>query len=415
VRGNPNGLISSRSSARSAAVRGLVGPVTNFIGEETSSVALLLAATLAALVWANLSGSSYGSFWSTSANLDLGPRALHLDLRHWVNDALMAVFFFVVALEIRRELLRGELKDRATAALPVAAAIGGMIVPAAIYLFINAGQDSTHGWGIPMATDIAFALGVIALLGKRVPTSLRAFLLALAIVDDIGGIAVIALFYTADLALPWLGLAALAIAAAWALSAARVEAWWVYAAVACVTWFAVHESGVHATIAGVALALVIPQDPTRTASIHHAEDLLHPWTSFMVVPLFALANAGVVLTAGTLNAAATSPVAIGAAAGLIIGKPLGIVLFALVAVRAGIARRPTDVSWAGISGAAMVAGIGFTVAIFIATLAFDDPALVEEAKLGILFASAMSAAVGAGWLVIAPRRSKTSGADPSWD
>jgi NhaA family Na+:H+ antiporter len=205
--------------------------------------------------------------------------------------------------------------------------------------------------------------------------------------------------------MPWLGMAALAVAGAWALSKAGIESWWIYAAVAVVAWYAVHESGVHATIAGVALALVIPQNPARSAPIHNAEDLLHPFTSFIVVPLFALANAGVVLTLDTLSSAATSPVAIGAAAGLMVGKPLGIVLFALVAVRAGIASRPSDVAWTAICGSALVAGIGFTVAIFIAILAFDDPASVEEAKIAILVASAASAVLGTGWLVMTGRPS----------
>jgi NhaA family Na+:H+ antiporter len=358
---------------------------------------------VAALLWANLANSSYVSFWSQSANIDLGLLELHLDARHWVNDALMVLFFFVVTLEIRREFARGELQGRATAVLPIAAALGGMVVPAALYLAINAGQDSIQGWGVPMATDIAFALGVLALLGNRVPMSLRAFLLALAIVDDIGGIAVIALVYTDDLSFPWLAAAALVIAAAWIFASARIVAWVAFAILGLIAWYAVYQSGVHATIAGVALALVIPQASPSRATIHRAEDQLHPWTSLLIVPLFALANAGILLRPDTLNDAMSSPVALGAATGLIVGKPVGIVLFAAIAVKMGIATLPERVRWIDILGVAFVAGIGFTVAIFISTLAFDDDALVEEAKLGVLIASVIAAFVGVAWLTLTSR------------
>jgi NhaA family Na+:H+ antiporter len=361
---------------------------------------LLLAATIAALLWANLGNGSYDDFWRRAAGIDGGALHLRLDLRHWVNDALMTLFFFVVALEIRRELTRGELRGRSAAALPVAAALGGMVMPVAIYILINAGQPSMRGWGMPMATDIAFALGVLSLLSKRVPLSLRAFLLALAIVDDIGGMAVIGLFYTADLSVPWLGMGVAVIATAYCLAATRLHHWLPYAVLGCIAWYAVHESGVHATIAGVGLALVVPQNPTKGRAIYRAEDLLHPWSSFLVVPMFALANAGVVLSGSTLARTASSNIALGTMVALIIGKPLGVVFFASLAVRSGIASLPRDVTWSDLLGVGLVSGIGFTVAIFIATLAFKDPPMIEEAKIGIFIASLTSAILGSSWLFL---------------
>ena len=388
---------------RAKPLRRLVRPIESFVREEANSSIALLVATGVALLWANLWTDSYTDFWGHAA--DISAIDLHLTRQTWVNDALMALFFFVVTLEIRRELTHGELREGKTAALPVAAAIGGMIVPAIIYLAINAGQPSVSGWGIPMATDIAFALGALALLGDRVPASLRAFLLALAIVDDVGGIIVIALFYTSDLSLPWLGAAAFIFLATYGLTSMRFQPWFLYAALGCVGWYAVHASGVHATIAGVALALVIPaQDSQQRAAIYRAEERLHPWSSFVVVPLFALANAGIVLSASALSDAFSSPVAMGAAAGLVVGKPAGIMLFSFIAVKSGLATLPEGVAWVGLLAVALIAGIGFTVAIFIATLAFDDPAVVEEAKLGVLMASLLAAALGVGWSSLVVRR-----------
>jgi NhaA family Na+:H+ antiporter len=376
-------------------------PLQEFLATETAGGALLLAATVAALVWANAPfGASYGDFWGAHAGRDFGAIHLDLPLAHWVNDALMAVFFFVAGLEIKREVLRGELADRRRAALPVAAAIGGMILPAAIYLAFNAGREGARGWGIPMATDIAFAVGVVTLLGRRVPLSLKVFLLALAIVDDLGAIAVIALFYSAGIAFGWLAAAAALLALMFALRRAGVRPMIVYAAAGAAVWLAVHESGVHATVAGVALGLLTPIDslpgsaPGAKSPLALLEHALHPWTSFAIVPIFALANAGIALDAGALGDAARSPVTAGVALGLIAGKPLGILLFSWLAVRAGVASLPAGVGWPALAGVAGVAGIGFTVSLFIGDLAFGDAALVQDAKLGILAGSLVMGLAG---------------------
>lgn len=416
----------------------LVRPLEEFLSTETLGGVLLLAAAVAALVWANLPGDSYHDFWSTHLTVDLHKVVLDLSLEHWVNDALMAVFFFVVGMEIKREVLRGELADRRRAALPVAAALGGMIVPAAIYLTLNAGGDGERGWGVPMATDIAFAVGVLALLGPRVPTSLKVFLLALAIADDLGAIAVIAVFYTEDIDLAWLAAAAGLLALTFALGHFGIRDVVVYVGIAVVAWVAVYESGVHATIAGVAFGLMTPIRPyftgrqvsaaaldlvaqaregeraegdgseDRNAALRELEELaresqpvldrlehaLHPWTSYVIVPIFALANAGIELSGGAVSDAASSRVTAGVMLGLMIGKPAGVLLFSWAAVRAGVAALPAAVGWAHIAGAGLLAGIGFTVSIFIANLAFTDVALVEEAKIGILAASVVMAIVG---------------------
>jgi NhaA family Na+:H+ antiporter len=397
-------------SSRTALPR-LVRPLQEFLSTETAGGVLLLAAAAAALIWANAPlGNSYEDFWHTRVALELRVVALDLPLVKWVNDGLMAVFFFVVGLEIKREVLRGELADARRAALPVAAAVGGMIVPALIYVAFNAGGDGSHGWGIPMATDIAFAVGVLALLGRRIPLSLKVFLLALAIVDDLGAIGVIAVFYTDDVSPGWLAAAAGVFALVFVLGRMRVRALWVYVAAGAVAWLAVHESGVHATIAGVAMGLLTPIDGTlgpRDAEtlardsrpvLERLEHLLHPWASYAIVPIFALANAGVSLGGGALRDAASAPVSLGVAAGLVLGKPLGITLASLLAVRSGLATLPRGVSWPQIVGVSMVGGIGFTVSLFISDLAFTATPLADEAKIGILAGSALMGA--AGFLVL---------------
>jgi len=424
----------------------LARPLENFLSTETLGGLLLLAAAVVALVWANLPNSSYNDFWSAHIGVDLDVISLELTLAEWVNDALMAVFFFVVGMEIKRELLRGELADRQRAALPVAAAIGGMVVPALIYVALNAGGEGADGWGIPMATDIAFAVGMLALLGTRAPTSLKVFLLALAIVDDLGAILVIALFYTDDLALEWLAVAGALLALIYAMGRAGIRDALAYVVVAVVTWVAVHESGVHATIAGVALGLLTPIDAyysptkfstsarglladleaegmdsgheeTRSAALRDLEALsresqpvldrllhgLHPWTSYIIVPIFALANAGVELSGESLSDAVASRITAGVVLGLAIGKPLGIVALAWLAVRLGIAALPDGVGWRQITGAGLIAGIGFTVSIFIANLAFKDPALVEQAKIGVLGVSVLMGLAGVGFLYFVTR------------
>ncbi len=414
----------------------LVLPLQQFLSSEAAGGVVLVAAAAVALAWVNAPfGDTYERFWNWRAP-GLSTVDLHLSLRQWVNDALMAVFFFVVGMEIKREVLRGELSDRRQAALPFAAAAGGMIVPAAIYLVFNFGGDGEHGWGVPMATDIAFAVGVLSLLGTRVPLSLKVFLLALAIVDDIGAIAVIALFYSRGIDLLWLALAAGIFLVVFAVGRAGVRSIPILMALGLAGWFAVHESGVHATIAGVALGLLIPADAARprsasrsssatpgeksadhrrpdsppvvqdgpaetNAPLDRLERALHPWTSFAVVPIFALANAGIALDSGTLSTAASSPVTAGVAFGLIIGKPLGILVFAWMAVRGRIASLPAGVGWGAMAAVALIAGIGFTVSLFIADVAFTGEQLTEDARTGILAGSAIMAAAGLAALHLA--------------
>ena len=430
-------------------------PLEEFLSTETLGGILLLAAALAALVWANLPGDSYHDFWRSRIVIDLDAVSIDLDLAGWVNDALMAVFFFVVGLEIKRELLRGELADVRRAALPVAAALGGMIAPALLYLALNAGTDGERGWGVPMATDIAFAIGVMALLGRRIPVSLKVFLLALAIADDLGAIAVIAVFYTEQLSLSWLVFALALLLLTYVLGRTGVRDVIIYVGIGAVVWIAVHESGVHATIAGVALGLMTPISPffgqrqlsasalellvqareaehrggegddDRNAALRDLEELaretqpildrlehaLHPWTSYVIVPIFALANAGIELSGGAISDAATSRVTGGVALGLVLGKPLGIFVFSWLSVRAGIAALPNGVTWLHILGAGLIAGIGFTVSIFVSNLAFTDPTLVDDAKIGILGGSALMGVVGLAALYVITKESQPPGAE----
>jgi NhaA family Na+:H+ antiporter len=378
--------------------RAVAGSLHEFLQTEVAGGAVLLVAAVAALVWANLPGDSYEELWSRT--LDLGIGGLHLDLtlEEWLSEGLMALFFFVVGLEIKREFVRGELANRKAAALPVAAAIGGMVLPAAIYAALNAGTEGERGWGIPMATDIAFSVGLLALLGSRVPLALKVFLLALAIVDDLGAITVIAVFYTDDLDPVWLAIAALTLTGAAALGRTRVP--WVAivvpAGVLC--WLALHEAGVHATIAGAALGLLTPagadEDSPEAVTLGKIEHTLHPWVSFLIVPLFALASAGVELGGGAIGDGATSRVTLGVVLGLGLGKPLGILGASYAATRAGVASLPRGIGWRQIAGVGIVAGVGFTVAIFIAGLAFEDAVLIDDAKIGILGASVAMGALG---------------------
>jgi NhaA family Na+:H+ antiporter len=387
-----------------APVRAIVQPLQQFLSTETLGGVLLLAATATALVWANAAGDSYADVWSRQVGRTAVSLHLDLTLRAWVNDALMAVFFLIVGLEIKRELLRGELASPRRAALPAAAALGGMAAPAAVYLALNAGQPGEHGWGIPMATDIAFAVGVLALLGPRVPLALKVFLLALAIVDDIGAIVVIAVAYTGDLEPWWLIAGVALVAGVWVLARTGVRSVWPYIGLGIVAWLAVHESGVHATIAGVALGIAMPLQAHGEAGaaardsgaplVERLEHVLHPWTSFAVIPLFALANAGVALGGDAITDALSSRVALGAALGLMLGKPVGITVAGLLAVRAGLAALPDGVSWPQLAAVSLVAGIGFTVSLFITGLAFDDAGLRDEATIGVLGGSAVMGVLG---------------------
>ena len=386
---------------------------------------LLVAATIA-LGWANSPWSaSYEAVWHTELALRIGDFSRSIDLRHFVNEALMALFFFVVGLEIKRELVSGELRTWQRASLPAVAAVGGMVVPALLYLAVNAGSVGARGWGIPMATDIAFAVGVLALLGPRVPGNLKIFLLTLAIVDDIGAILVIAVVYSDHVQMAPLAAAGAVLLLVGALRALRVDWVPVFVVLGVVVWLAVYESGVHATIAGVVLGLLAPARPlaphdmvrdwaadlrdeptvaelqamttVANASVSVAERLqhsLHPFTSFLVIPLFALANAGVRIDVGAIGDLAAGKVLAGVVLGLIVGKLVGISLFSWVAVRLAIGELPEGLGPRQLAGAAAVAGIGFTVSIFVAGLAFSDPALEAAAKIGVLVASAMASLLG---------------------
>jgi NhaA family Na+:H+ antiporter len=425
-------------------VERIVRPFQDFADKQSSGGILLIAATALALIWANSPwGESYVALWHTKLTVGVGDFSISKDLTHWINDGLMAVFFLVVGLEIKREVLVGELSSVRGAALPVVAALGGAVVPALIYLAINAGTEGSAGWGIPMATDIAFALGALALLGQRAPTTLKVFLTALAIVDDIVAVLVIALFYTSEISRGALGVGAAFLVALIVANLLGVGRTLVYAVLGVGLWLCFLLSGVHATIAGVLLALTIPatsfinpgaflersryvldrfenagekeenvlSNEERQAALHalnHAayklepplhelEHNLHPWVVFAIMPLFALANAGVPLGGGVVEVL-TSPVALGIVAGLVVGKQLGITLFAWLAVRSGLSELPEGIGWRHVYGVGWLAGIGFTMSLFISDLAFSDGSLIEDAKLGILCASLIAGVVG--WTIL---------------
>jgi Na+/H+ antiporter NhaA len=428
TRTNPNeDSLSIDPAARSVGRSDRTAAVRTYLATEAGSAVVLIAAALAALVWANLpGGASYESFWTTRLALDVGDWRFALDLRHWVNDGLMALFFFVVGLEIRRELDMGELRERRRIAVPVIAAVGGMLLPAIIYTLINAGGSGADGWAMVMATDTALALGVLALAGRRAPARLRTFLLTFVIVDDIVSISVIAIFYAGDLHWMPLGLALGLLCVAIAMHAAGLGRPGLYLLIGVPLWFATHEAGIHATIAGVALGLLTTahtpprvdleratalarafrEQPTpetaRVAgrSIQSALSLnerfqysLHPWTGYLIVPIFALANAGVALNGEILTKSLTSPITIGAVLAFVLGKPLGIVGASWLASRRQLGGLPLAVGWPPLIAAGSVAGIGFTVSLLIAELAFEGDALVE-AKVGILTASLLAAGLG---------------------
>ncbi|HEX2562731.1 MAG TPA: Na+/H+ antiporter NhaA [Acidimicrobiales bacterium] len=412
----------------------LIRPLVDFLHTEAAGGVALVVATIVALVWANSPwDASYNDLWSTDLAVTLGSWELDLDLREWVNDGLMVLFFFVVGLEIKRELVEGELRDRRRAMLPVCAALGGMLAPALIYVAFNAGGPGSKGWGIPMATDIAMAVGVMSLMGSRVSPSLKLFVLALAIVDDIGAIVVIAVFYTDDIE-GWALLAACGLVLAVAvMRRAGVRSTAAYAVAGVVLWLALHESGIHATLAGVVLGLMTPTQPIRRPDLIDAaeladvssyqaarqtataareavsvvewlEHLLHPWTSFVVVPLFALANAGIPLSGTAIADALTSSVAGGIVVGLVVGKVVGITGATWLANRLRIVRLPGDTTWSGIVGVSALAGIGFTVSIFVTGLAFGGDPLEDQAKVAILAASLLASALGSTVIVAGARR-----------
>lgn len=379
-------------------VERIVRPFADFLRKESASGLILMVVAAAALILANSPlAASWQSIWSTKLTVGYGADfLLSKPLVLWVNDGLMAIFFLLVGLEIRRELTTGELNTAARAALPAAAALGGMVVPALFYVLLNRGGPTAAGWGIPMATDIAFSLGIIALLGSRVPLALKVFLTALAIVDDLGAVVVIAIFYTEQISLPFLAGSLAAWIAAMAFGKLGGRSVVVFGLLAVIMWVCMLKSGVHATIAGVLMAFAIPArqlphegDP-QTEVWEHA---LHPWVAFVIMPVFALANAGVTL-GGDAASAFTSPAATGIMLGLVLGKPLGILFFSWLAVRLKWASLGSGVTWAGLSGTAILAGVGFTMSLFIAELAFQDPAHITAAKLGILTASAIAGVAG---------------------
>ncbi|KGB02187.1 Na+/H+ antiporter NhaA [Enterobacteriaceae bacterium ATCC 29904] len=369
-----------------------------FKSEASSGIILIIAAALAMMLAnLNVTQSMYHAFLETPVELKVGVLEINKNMLLWINDALMAVFFLLVGLEVKRELVLGSLASRQRAAFPVIAAIGGMVVPALIYLAFNY-QDpvARDGWAIPAATDIAFALGVLALLGNRVPMALKIFLMALAIIDDLGAIIIIALFYTNDLSMLSLGVAAAAIAVLAVLNICNVRRVGIYVLVGMVLWTAVLKSGVHATLAGVIVGFFVPLKQQEGKSpAKQLEHVLHPWVAFLILPLFAFANAGVSLDGVTL-AGLTSMLPLGIIAGLFIGKPLGISLFCWLALKLKLASLPHGTTGRQIMAVGVLCGIGFTMSIFISTLAFGSnaPELIVWAKLGILAGSLLAAFVG---------------------
>jgi NhaA family Na+:H+ antiporter len=442
---------------RQSKLEPLLRPVHAFLSAESAGGIVLMVAAVAALVWANSSWAQvYHSFWQTKLSVGTHRWSHSMSLEHWVNDGLMVLFFLLVGLEIKRELLLGELASLRHATFPIAAAVGGMVAPASIYAALNAGGPGAAGWGIPMATDIAFAVGVLALVGRAVPTSVKVFLLAVAIVDDLGAVLVIAVFYTSNISVPALAVAALFLLALVVLNVLRVHDPLPYALLGVGLWAATLLSGVHATIAGVLLAFTIPatrqieempyvqyarrmldqfeRDATAvpdkiTQGQSHAikameeaaqavqtplarveHTLLKPVT-FVIVPLFALANAGVNMRSGG-GSALSSPVMWGVLLGLLIGKPLGVLTASWLAIKGGFASLPQGANWRHIAGVSVLCGIGFTMSLFVGTLAFpDDESHLVATKLGILVASLLAGVAGGILILVAGRPHGAAAAD----
>ncbi len=422
-----------------------VRPALRLTQRSAASGIVLVVAAVVAMLWANLPafGHSYSDFWhNTHLELSFGPIHLNEDLKHLVNDGLMTIFFLVVGLEIKREIVLGELRDPRKAALPVVAAVGGMLLPALIYVAFNAGDPAAlRGWGVPMATDIAFSLGILALVGSRVPVGVRLFLLAVAVADDIGAIAVIALFYTSDLDLRYLALGIGALVLITIGARVHIRSYVFYVPMSLIAWYGFLESGVHATIAGVILGLITPSRPLygarefdgaarrimdvfpigvpaprfrervehearllsevareSIAPLSRVEHILHGWSAFVIVPVFALANAGVELAGVDILDALTSRIALGVAFGLVVGKMIGVTGFGWLVVKLGWGRLPDGVNWRHMIGTGILTGVGFTVALFIAELAFEEHFHIDLAKIGI-FAGSIVAAI-AGYIVL---------------
>jgi len=420
----------------------LLKPINEFLHEEASGGILLIICAVIALAWANSPWfHSYHDLWHTHLVVNLGD-LLNLDytIHHWINDGLMAIFFFTVGLEIKRELLVGELSSMQKASLPIAGAIGGMVVPALFYTIFNSGGEGVNGWGIPMATDIAFVVGIMALLGPRIPITLKIFVLALAIADDIGAVMVIAIFYTAEISVTALVIAGIVLVFLAVLNKLGTKSLIPYTILGIILWLAFLKSGIHATIAGVLLAFTIPASSRYNtqkfsekvkALIHKFDSAgeqsdsvlsnqerqtgvmaieescekvltplqrfehgLHPWVAFLIIPVFALANAGVTLAGLDILAALFSPVSLGIIVGLFVGKQLGIFAFSFIAVKMKFATLPEGVNWKNLYGAGILAGIGFTMSLFIAGLAFSDPALIDLSKIGVLSGSLLAGIFG---------------------
>lgn len=443
----------SRQHAKSELIDVITHPLEAFIKAEASGGIVLMVCTIIALIIANtVIAHQWEALWHTPIALNWGSFSLDHHLNHWINDGLMVIFFFSVGLEIKREFLVGELRSLRKAAFPIFAAMGGMIVPASIFLLFNHNTQGSAGWGIPMATDIAFALGIILLLGKRVPLSIKIFLTALAIVDDLGAVMVIALFYTSQIDVMSLLFAAGIVFILLMANISGIRHPFIYGLLGIVLWLAFMRSGIHTTIAGVILAFTVPARTrmdvpqfihrmefllghmkkecsnngeeckvltnqnqqelmdNMEADLHHAESPmqrmehdLRPWVAFFIIPLFALANAGVAFK-GDFLASITHPVALGIIAGLVIGKPLGITLFSWIAVKSGFAEKPPETSWNQIFAVSILGGIGFTMSIFINNLAFTNAAIQNQAKTGILIASFIAILLGVTALLRSTRR-----------
>jgi Na+/H+ antiporter NhaA len=421
--------VRSAANERTAWARSLQTPLREFLATETGGASVLLAAAVAAMAWANVDFSSYESVWHTDLSIQVGGSGISQDLREWINNGLMAFFFFVVGLEVRREFDLGELRERRRLALPVLAALGGMAVPVAIYLAINGGEDSAAGWGVAMSTDTAFALGVLALVGPRFPDRLRAFMLTIIVVDDVIALLVIAIAYSNDVTLTPVLIAIGVFGLILAARAAGVRQGLVYFTLAAIVWVALFESGIDPVVVGLAVGLIAWAYPAGRGELERATDLFrrfreqptpelartvrsglqeavspnarllhlyHPWTSYVIVPLFALANIGIAIDGDFLERAYSSPITLGIICGYVLGKPVGVIGVSWLVTRLSRGRLRAPVGWAATAGGGAIAGIGFTVSLLIATLAFDGADL-EEAKLGVLSA-ALCASVLA-WLV----------------
>ncbi len=440
-------------------VKKILNPIEKFMHLEASSGIMLIIATLMALIMVNTGMYTlYYDILHFPINLDIGSLAFHGSVHHWVNDALMAIFFFVVGLEIKREMVNGELSSPKKAALPIFAALGGMVIPALFYVVLNmSGEPGTepNGWGIPMATDIAFAVGVLALLGKRAPFSLKIFLLALAIVDDLGAVFVIAAFYTEQISAPALGIAGLGSLAVLLFRYIGVRSVFVYILLGLVIWLGFFKSGIHATVAGVIIGFLTPSKPlfngpelgkkinalsqktlntlsdfknnmTTTyleekdrkkifelrsiafeglSPIDRIIDIMHPWVSFFIMPIFAFCNAGVVISPEAGESFFSSPISLGIFLGLVVGKPIGILMFSALSVIFKLANLPKNVTWTHITGLGFLGGIGFTMSLFITGLAISDSLSTDLAKMGILTASLVASLVGAGILMLTRKKS----------